>query len=143
MSETAKPLPLEDVDASLDWETLDSRVSTVVPEIQSALEEALAATRVAHEQLSASLRVLSALVRRVESGLMEVQQQLPEPALAEPERPGEPLVTVLEALEEEGSAETPGATNATEAEGPVTAGKPVPPSTMAPKLLKQLMGGQH
>jgi hypothetical protein len=142
MNEKAESLPLEDVDANPDWEALDFRVSTAVPDIESALEKALAATRVAHEQLSDRLRVLSALVRRVESSLMEVRQQLPEPAVAESETTEEPLVTALEAVEEEGNGETPEATDAAEEEGPATAGKPVPPSRMGSKLLKQLMGGQ-
>jgi hypothetical protein len=144
MNEKIEPLPLEDMDAGADWETLDSRVSTAVQEIESALEEALAATRDLTLWVE-RLRTLSTFMRQVESGLVEVRQQLQEPpsgrpaplssvvrklragggharvverAFAEPEATERPLLTALEALEEEGSAEMPEAIAVAEAEEP-------------------------
>jgi len=144
MNERIEPLPLEDMDAGADWETLDSRVSTAVQEIESALEEALAATRDLGQWVE-RLRTLSAFMRHVESGLVEVRQQLQEPpsghpapvssvvrklrsggrharlverAFAEPETTEKPLLTALEALEEEGGVEAPEVIAVAEAEEP-------------------------
>ena len=75
MNRRPDTIPPEDNEAGADWEALDSRVSTAVQEIQAALEEALAATR----DLTAwveHLRTLSAFMRQVESGLVEVRHQL-------------------------------------------------------------------
>ena len=69
----------EDSEARPDWEALDSRVSTAVREIQGALEEALAATRDLTEWVE-RLRTLSAFMRQVESGLVEVRHQLERPS---------------------------------------------------------------
>lgn len=142
MNENIEPLPVEGADAGADWETLDSRVSTAVQEIESALEEALAATRDLGQWVE-RLRTLSAFMRQVESGLVEVRQQLQEPVsgrdapvssvvrrlragrgrvrVAEsvfpgPETADEPLVTALEALEEESGAEAPETIAVAEAE---------------------------
>jgi hypothetical protein len=123
----------EDVDTGIDWETLDSRVSTAVQEIEAALEEALAATRELSQWVE-RLHTLSAFMRQVESGLAEVRHQLKgppqarrsapvpstlpkaetvevgepwplEPAEAEPEVGEEPLLTDLGAQEAESRAE--------------------------------------
>ena len=123
----------EDVDTGIDWETLDSRVSTAVQEIEAALEEALAATRELSQWVE-RLHTLSAFMRQVESGLAEVRHQLKgppqarrsapvpstlpkadtvevgepwplEPAEAEPEVSEEPLLTALGAQEAESRAE--------------------------------------
>jgi hypothetical protein len=142
MNERIEPLPVEDTDAGADWETLDSRVSTAVQEIESALQEALAATRDLGQWVE-RLRTLSTFMRHVETGLVEVRQQLQEPAsgraapvasvmrefraragqprvverpFAEPETTEKPLLTALEALKDEGSAETPEAIAVAEAE---------------------------
>lgn len=77
MNRNLKTIPPEDNEAGTTWEALDSRVSTAVHEIQVALEEALVATRdltgwVEH------LRALSAFMRQVESGLVEVRNQFSE-----------------------------------------------------------------
>jgi hypothetical protein len=144
MNERIEPLPLEDMDAGADWETLDSRVSTAVQEIGSALEEALAATRDLGQWVE-RLRTLSAFMRQVESGLVEVRQQLQEPPsgrptpvtsvvrniragagharvrgrpIAEPETIEKPALTALEALEEEGGPELPEAIAVAEAGEP-------------------------
>jgi hypothetical protein len=142
MNEKVEPLPLEDMDAAADWETLDSRVSTAVQEIESALEEALAATRDLGQWVE-RLRTLSTFMRQVESGLVEVRQQLQEQPsgrpvasvvrnirsgagrarvlerpFPEPETTEKPLLTALEALEDEGSAETPEAIAVAEAGEP-------------------------
>jgi hypothetical protein len=166
VNEIAESLPMDYTDAGLDWETLDSRVSTAIPDIESALEKALAATRDVAQWVE-RLRALSVFVRQIESGLMEVQQRLEppsgrpaksvahnvradarhlrvfEPTSAEPEMPEEPLASTPEALEKERGAEAPEVIAATEVEEHATAGEPVSPSTMVSKLLKQLMGGQH
>jgi hypothetical protein len=142
MNEKTEPLTVEDMDAGADWETLDSRVSTAVKDIESALEEALAATRDLSQWVE-RLRTLSTFMRQVESGLVEVRQQLQEQpsdrsvasvvrklhagggrarvlerAFAEPETAEKPLLTALEALEDEGSAETPEAIAVADAEEP-------------------------
>jgi hypothetical protein len=162
MDEKAEPLPLEDQGATSNWETLDSRVSTVILELESALEKALAATRDV-AQCVERLRAFSIFIRQVESGLVEVRQQLLappsgrpvasvarsvragarhlrvlEPAFAEPETTEGSSAATLEALEREDSADTPEAIAATEADGPATAGKPAPPSATDSKQLKQL-----
>ena len=144
MNERIEPLLLEDMDAGADWETLDSRVSTAVQEIESALEEALAAIRDLGQWVE-RLRPLSAFMRQVESGLVEVRQQLQEPPsgpaapvasvvrefragagqprvlerdFAGSETTEKPLLTALEALEDERSAETPEAIAVAEAGEP-------------------------
>jgi hypothetical protein len=162
MDEKAEPLPLEDLGANPDWETLDSRVSTAVPDIESALEEALAAIRDV-AQCVERLRALSPFIRQVESGLMEVWQQLLappsgrpvasvarkvragarhvrvlEPAFGEPDTTEESLAAAVEALKREDSADTPEAIATTEADGLATAGIPALPSATDFKLLKQL-----
>jgi hypothetical protein len=133
MNEKTEPLTVEDMDAGADWETLDSRVSTAVKDIESALGEALAATRDLGQWVE-RLRTLSTFMRHVESGLVEVRQQLQETPfgraapvasvvrefraragragvsdrpVAEPDTAERPVLTALEALEDEGSAETP------------------------------------
>lgn len=144
MNERIEPLPVEDMDAGADWETLDSRVSTAVQEIESALQEALSATRDLGQWVE-RLRMLSTFMRHVETGLVEVRQQLQEspsghpPRISsfagkvrsgagqprvverpfpEPETTEEPLVTALEALEDESGAEAPEAIAVAEAEEP-------------------------
>ena len=137
---SAKPdnISREDIDTGIDWDTLDSRVSTAVGEIEAALEEALAATRELNQWVE-RLHTLSAFMRQVESGLAEVRHQLKgrpqarpsalvpsavpkaetvevgepwplEPADAEPEVGEEPLLTALEAQEAESRAEPSEAT---------------------------------
>jgi len=144
----AKPddISPEDIDTGIDWETLDSRVSTAVQEIGAALEEALAATRELN-QWAERLHTLSAFMRQVESGLAEVRHQLKgppqahrpapvaptapkadtaemgepwpiEPEEAEPEVAEEPLLTALEEHEAESGAEPSEAVAEAEAEGP-------------------------
>jgi len=134
----------EDIDNEIDWGTLDSRVSTAIGEIQSALEEALAATRELSHWVE-HLHGLSAFIRQVESGLAQVRHQLKgpaqgrrsspvpstapeaeppeanepwplEPAEAGAEEDEEPPVTALEVLESEGGAEAPEAVAVVEAE---------------------------
>jgi hypothetical protein len=83
MNARIEPLPVEDMDAGADWEALDSRVSTAVRETESAIEEALAATRDLGHWVE-RLRTLSAFMRQVESGLVEVRQQLQEPSSGRP-----------------------------------------------------------
>ena len=131
----AKPddISPEDIDTGIDWETLDSRVSTAVEEIGAALEEALAATRELN-QWAERLHTLSAFMRQVESGLAEVRHQLKgppqahrpapitptapkadtaemgepwpiEPEEAEPEVAEEPPLTALEEHEAESGVE--------------------------------------
>ena len=131
----AKPddISQQDIDTGIDWETLDSRVSTAVQEIEAALEEALAATRELNQWVE-RLHTLSAFIRQVESGLAEVRHQLKgppqahrpapvpptvpkaatvemgepwplEPEEAEPEVAEEPLLTALEEHEAESRAE--------------------------------------
>jgi len=68
----------EDIDTGIDWATLDSRVSTAVTEIETALEEALAATREFNQWVE-RLHTLSAFMRQVESGLAQVRVQLKAP----------------------------------------------------------------
>ena len=144
----AKPddISPEDIDSGIDWETLDSRVSTAVEEIGAALEEALAATRELN-QWAERLHTLSAFMRQVESGLAEVRHQLKgppqahrpapvaptapkadtaevgepwpiEPEEAEPEVAEEPLLTALEEHEAESGAEPSEAVAEAEAEEP-------------------------
>ena len=131
----------EDIDNEIDWGTLDSRVSTAIGEIQTALEEALAATRELSHWVE-RLHGLSAFIRQVESGLAQVRQQLQtpqqgrrappvppmapeaeppdasepwplEPAEAGAEEDEEPPVTALEAMEE--APESEGGAEAPEA----------------------------
>jgi len=144
----AKPddISPEDIDTGIDWETLDSRVSTAVQEIGAALEEALAATRELN-QWAERLHTLSAFMRQVESGLAEVRHQLKgppqahrpapitptapkadtaemgepwpiEPEEAEPEVVEEPLVTALQEHEAESGVEPSEAVAVAEAEEP-------------------------
>ena len=119
----------EEIDTGIDWATLDSQVSTAVTEIETALEEALAATRDLSQWVE-RLHTLSAFMRQVESGLAEVRHRLKvppqarrtapvpgvapeadavevsepwplEPEEAEPEFGDEPLVAALETPEAE------------------------------------------
>jgi len=141
----------EDVDAGIDWATLDSQVSTAVSEIETALEEALAATRDLNQWVE-RLHTLSAFMQQVESGLAEVRHRLQGPAQAarpapvraaepsaseaaealplEPDVPEvgeEPLLTALEAQEIEEAESRPepseaaAVAEAEEALGPVEA----------------------
>ena len=144
----AKPddISQQDIDTGIDWETLDSRVSTAVQEIEAALEEALAATRELNQWVE-RLHTLSAFIRQVESGLAEVRHQLKgppqahrpapvpptvpkaatvemgepwplEPEEAEPEVAEEPLLTALEEHEAESRAEPSEVAAVAEAEEP-------------------------
>jgi hypothetical protein len=135
MNEKNEPIPLRDTDSAADWETLDSRVSTAIEEIESALEEALAATRNLSQWVE-RLRTLSAFMKQVESGLVEVRHRLsvppesgrpapvpsaepsleavaeeepepPESAAAEPEAGGEWQPAAVETAEAEGAPEPP------------------------------------
>jgi hypothetical protein len=135
MNEKNEPIPLRDTDSAADWETLDSRVSTAIEEIESALEEALAATRNLSQWVE-RLRTLSAFMKQVESGLVEVRHRLsvppesgrpapvpsaepsleavaeeepepPESAAAEPEAVGEWQPAAVETAEAEGAPEPP------------------------------------
>jgi len=136
----------EDIDTGIDWEMLDSRVSTAVQEIGAALEEALAATRDLNQWVE-RLHTLSAFMRQVESGLAEVRHQLKgspqahrpapvapkapkvdtaemgepwpiEPEEAEPEVVEEALLPALEEHEAESSAEPSEAVAVAEVEEP-------------------------
>jgi len=78
MSKKTDPLPLQDMDCGADWETLDSRASAAVHEIQSALEEALAATRDLGQWVE-RLHTLSSFIQQLESGLLEIRHRLTEP----------------------------------------------------------------
>lgn len=128
MEKRPETVPPGDTESSTDWEGLDSRVSTAIHEIQAALEEALAATRDLIDWVE-RLRTVSAFVRQVESGLVEVRGQLErrsprgrrpvmvpsakpeaeplkpekpwafEPAYAEPEVAEEPLLDAVETPE--------------------------------------------
>jgi hypothetical protein len=155
---SAKPddISREDIDTGIDWDTLDSRVSTAVGEIEAALEEALAATRELNQWVE-RLHTLSAFMRQVESGLAEVRHQLKgrpqarpsalvpsavpkaetvevgepwplEPADAEPEVGEEPLLTALEAQEAESRAEPSEAVPEAEAEATAVAEEPPGPA---------------
>jgi len=153
MNEKNEPIPREDSDAGTDWEALDSRVSTALQEIESALEEALAATR-GLTQWVERLSTLSAFMRQVESGLVEVRQrlvappQVQRPASAPPARPeletaaGEPAAEETEPPEwaiaeaEAGAEPEPVALETAEVEGapeaPAEAGiEPVEPEGLS------------
>jgi hypothetical protein len=137
----------EDIDTGIDWATLDSQVSTAVTEIETALEEALAATRDLNQWVE-RLHTLSAFMRQVESGLAEVRHRLKEPPQARrpapapavvpeagtaeaaeawppepdvPEAGEEPLLAPLEAQEAESRAEPSEAAVAEAEEAPVPA----------------------
>jgi hypothetical protein len=140
-----KSLAVEDIDTGTDWEALDSRVSAAVHEIQSALEEALAATRDLTQYVE-RLHTLSTFIRLVESGLVEARHQLKEPprgrrpvlvpskpkgaadaadkpwptepSAGEPEAGEEPPPTMLETLEAEADSEPPEMVAVAEAEEP-------------------------
>lgn len=79
MSKNTDPLPLQDTECGTDWETLNSRATAAVHEIQSALEEALAAVRDLGQWVE-RLSTLSSFIQQLESGLSEVRQNLAEPA---------------------------------------------------------------
>jgi hypothetical protein len=81
MSRRPKIVLPADVEVNADWEALDSRVFTAVQEIQTALEQALAATRDLSQWVE-RLHSLSMFVRQVESGLLAVRHQLKEPPQA-------------------------------------------------------------
>jgi hypothetical protein len=137
----------EDIDTGIDWATLDSRVSTAVTEIETALEEALGATRELNQWVE-RLHTLSAFMRQVESGLAQVRDRLsappptrrsapapavvPEAGTAEvgeawplepdvPEAGEEPLLAPLEAQEAESRDESSEAAVAEGEEAPVPA----------------------
>lgn len=146
MNTRARATAPEDSEAHTDWEALDSRVSTAVEEIQGALEAALGATRDLAEWVE-RLRTLSAFMRQVESGLVEVRHQLewpsegawpvavrsavprgevpkaeepssPQPAAAEPELGQERPEAALETPEVDGAPEPSGTAVVAEGEQP-------------------------
>jgi hypothetical protein len=134
----------EEINTEIDWATLDARVSTAIAEVQSALEQALAATQELSHWVE-RLHTLSAFIGQVESGLAQVRHQLQgpqqgrrsppvppmapegespepsepwplEPASAGAEEDEEPPMSALEALESEGGAEAPEAMAVAEVE---------------------------
>jgi hypothetical protein len=122
MNEKNEPLPPEGTDATTDWEALDSRLSAAIQEIESTLEEALTATRGLRQWVE-RLRTLSAFMKQMETGLVEVRQRLG--ALA-PSRRMAPMPSAPKPLEETfvqpeaGEQQQPGAletAEAAEAEG--------------------------
>jgi hypothetical protein len=100
MNEKNEPIPLRDTDSATDWETLDSQVSTAIEEIESALEEALTATRNLSKWVE-GLRTLSVFMKQVESGLVEVRHRLGVPPESGRPAPVPSVEPSLEAVAEE------------------------------------------
>jgi hypothetical protein len=121
MNEKNEPLPPEGTDATTDWEVLDSRLSAAIQEIESTLEEALTATQGLRQWVE-RLRTLSAFMKQMETGLVEVRQRLG--ALAPTQRvaqvPSAPKPLEETFVQPEAGEQQPGAletAEAAEAEG--------------------------